>query len=79
MVASQLIWLIRTRKMRARAAEAGETFDESTECIQWQAKGFDLGKMFTGLFSNSNDDIEQADTLVTPEAITPKTVPNAVV
>ena len=79
MVASHLTWLVRTRKMRARAAEADETFDNSAECIQWQAKGWDLGKMFTGLFSRSNDKIEQADTLVNPEEVTPKTVPNAVV
>ena len=79
MVASHLIWLIRTRKIRARATEAGETFDESVECTQWQAKGVDLGKMFTNLFSYSNNVIEHADTLVNPEEVTPKTVPNTVV
>ena len=79
MVASHLIWLMRTRKMRTRAKEAGKTFDESAECIQWQSEGIDLRNMFTGLFSKSNDINEHTNPLVTPEEVIPKTVPNAVV
>jgi hypothetical protein len=79
MVASHLIWLFRTRKIRARAKEAGETFDESAEGLQWQSKGIDMEKMFLGLFSNSKDVTEHSDPLVSPEEVTSKTVPDAVV
>jgi hypothetical protein len=52
MVASHLIWLLRTRDMRGRAKALGQTFDSSDECVQWQAEGIDLQRMMTRLFSN---------------------------
>jgi hypothetical protein len=79
MVASHLVWLFRTRKIRARAKVSGETFDESAEGTQWQANGIDLEKMFLGLFSNSKNVTDHSDPLVSPEEVIPKTVPNAVV
>jgi hypothetical protein len=51
MVASHLIWLLRTRAIRRRAKEADQTFDESEECIEWQAQGTDLEAKFLGLFA----------------------------
>jgi hypothetical protein len=49
-VASHLIWLLRTRGIRKRAKEAGKTFDDFPEAIEWQANGIDLEKMFLALF-----------------------------
>ncbi|OAL51573.1 PQ loop repeat protein-like protein [Pyrenochaeta sp. DS3sAY3a] len=88
MVASHFIWLLRTWDLRKRAKEEGKTFDESEECVQWQAKGIDLEAKFRGLFSkttsgpdeearNSSIDSDAAPAL--DEHITPKTVPNAVI
>ena len=86
MVASHLIWLFRTRGIRHRAKEAGGTFDESEEGVEWQAKGVDLETKFLKLFSktksaeastNAEDDTE--DTHINAQHVTPKTVPNAVV
>jgi hypothetical protein len=51
MVASHLIWLLRTRGIRKRAKADGLTFDEAEEGIQWQAKGLDLEKKFVALFT----------------------------
>jgi hypothetical protein len=86
MVASHLIWLLRTRDMRGRAKALGQTFDSSDECVQWQAEGIDLQRMMTRLFSkkehSSNDSDSQNDgteTMVVPEHIVSKTVPIAVV
>jgi hypothetical protein len=85
-VVSHLIWLLRTRGIRKRAKEAGETFDESAEGAAWQAKGINLEKKFFGLFrQKENGNLGGgAETLVEPEEIipeevTPKTVPNTVV
>ncbi|KAF1830376.1 PQ loop repeat protein [Decorospora gaudefroyi] len=86
MVASHLVWLLRTRDIRKRAKEAGETFDEFDEGVQWQAKGIDLEKKFLALFSKKDaqqgedaNKVESPDAPVSPEEVTPKTVPNAVV
>ncbi|KAF2114271.1 PQ loop repeat protein [Lophiotrema nucula] len=46
MVASHLIWMMRTKKFRKLAKDAGVTFDEHPECVAWQAKGIDLGAKF---------------------------------
>jgi hypothetical protein len=86
MVASHLIWLLRTRDMRRRARAFGQTFDTSDECVQWQAEGLDLLRMFTRLFSkhehSANDRNSQTDgteSMVVPEHVVPKTVPIAAV
>jgi hypothetical protein len=85
MVASHMIWLFRTRGIRKRAKEAGETFDEFEEGSEWQAKGIDIEKNIIHFFSKKSTPEEGrlpatggADALVNPEEITPKTVPNAV-
>lgn len=84
MVTSHLIWLVRTRGIRQRAKEAGLTFDEFEEGIQWQSKGLDLERKLRSLFSQSKSETLLSEaasgtygTFVTPENITPKTVPNA--
>lgn len=51
MVASHMIWLFRTRGIRKRAKEAGETFEEFEEGAEWQAKGIDIEKKIMHLFS----------------------------
>ncbi|KAF1943846.1 PQ loop repeat protein [Clathrospora elynae] len=86
MVASHLIWRLRTREMRTRAKAAGQTFDEFEESAQWQAKGIDLEKKLFGLFSKKRApgedaiaDVDNADTSVDPEHFIPKTVPNVLV
>jgi hypothetical protein len=86
MVASHLVWLWRTKEMRKRAKEEGQTFDEHEECLQWQAKGLDLEGMFGRLFSKKDQPYETSDhggdgagALVEPHSVVPKTVPNAMV
>jgi hypothetical protein len=87
MVASHVIWLLRTRGIRRRAKEAGKTFDESEEGTEWQAKGLDMEKKIMRFFSKKSTLEEEdrrpvrdhADTLVNPDEVTSKTVPNAVV
>lgn len=88
MVASHLVWRLRTRDIRARAMEAGQTFDESEECTEWQSKGLDLEQKFSRLFSSKTvphgildayADDNSTDTAVAPEHVVPKTVPNAMV
>lgn len=86
MVASHMIWLIRTRGIRKRAKEAGETFDEFEEGVEWQAKGIDIEEKVRHFFSKKSIAEEDglpvigvADALANPEEVTPKTVPNAVV
>ncbi|CAI9637518.1 unnamed protein product [Alternaria burnsii] len=86
MVASHMIWLIRTRGIRKRAKEAGETFDEFEEGVEWQAKGIDIEEKVRHFFSKKKTAEEDglpvigaADALANPEEVTPKTVPNAVV
>lgn len=86
MVVSHLVWLLRTRDIRKRAKEAGKTFDEFEEGIEWQAKGVDVGGLLNGMFTGRTaanrrasvavDDIEA---LPKTEEITTKTVPNGVV
>ncbi|KAI4931303.1 hypothetical protein J4E85_003893 [Alternaria conjuncta] len=86
MVVSHWVWLFRTRGIRKRAKEAGVKFDEFEEAITWQAKGIDVEKKILRFFSKKSRLEESThthgngtDTLVNPEEITPKTVPNAVV
>jgi hypothetical protein len=73
--------LLRTRGIRKRAQEAGKAFDESEEGAEWQAKGMDLERKLFNVFSKKDEEQvdEGTETLVTPEQVTPKTVPNAVV
>jgi hypothetical protein len=85
MVASHMIWLLRTRGIRKRAKEAGQTFDEFEEGARWQAKGIDIEKKIRHFFHKKSTPEESsvpgrgdADTVLSPEEITPKTVPNAV-
>jgi hypothetical protein len=86
MVASHMIWLLRTRAIRRRANEADQTFDESEECIQWQAKGVDLEAKFLSLFvkdrlREDRDSLrsDASNAVVAPEHVTPKLVSNALV
>jgi hypothetical protein len=86
MVASHLIWLLRTKGMRRRAKEAGQTFDQSEEGSQWESKGIDLETKFKDLFTrdrpllnNSEPRGDGTDAIIVPEHIVPKTVPNAMV
>ncbi|CAN9323895.1 unnamed protein product [Alternaria alternata] len=83
MVASHMIWLIRTHRDRKRAKEAGETFIIGS---QWQAKGIDIEEKVRHFFSKKSTAEEDglpvigvADALANPEEVIPKTVPNAVV
>jgi hypothetical protein len=53
-VSSQLIWLFRTRHIRKRANEAGKTFDDFPEAIEWQQSGgIDVEKKFLALFKKN--------------------------
>jgi hypothetical protein len=86
MVASHMVWLLRTRAIRQQAKEADQTFDEFEECIQWQAKGIDLETKFLSLFAKGSPPQDSAscisdatDTASVPEHLSPKTVPNAMV
>ncbi|CAA9957154.1 PQ loop repeat protein [Pyrenophora teres f. maculata] len=86
MVASHLVWLLRTRGMRRRAKEAGKTFDEFQETTEWQARGINIEKKLMKAFfkKNTGEEKEQVDTngseiLVHSEEATPKLVSNTVV
>ncbi|KAF2823000.1 PQ loop repeat protein-like protein [Ophiobolus disseminans] len=87
MVASHLIWLLRTKDIRQRAKEAGETFDESEEAVLWQSRGVDLESKFRQMFTtrdvpqedDADSEVDSTDTVVAPEHFIPKTVPNAMV
>ncbi|KAK1918180.1 hypothetical protein CFE70_000732 [Pyrenophora teres f. teres 0-1] len=86
MVASHLVWLLRTRGMRRRAKEAGKTFDEFQETTEWQARGINIEKKLMKAFfkKNTEEEKEQVDTngseiLVHSEEATPKLVSNTVV
>lgn len=86
MVISHLVWLLRTRDMRKIAKSAGQAFDENEECQAWQSKGIDLEKKMSTLFTkksilcdHSESDDDSAETVVAPEHVVPKTVPNAMV
>ena len=48
---SHLVWLLRTRGVRKRAREAGKSFDEFDEGIQWQSEGVNLCKIMTCIFA----------------------------
>ena len=87
MVTSHLVWLFRTRDIRQRAKEAGQSFDEFEESALWQSEGIDLEKRMRGFFSGTSTEATGASgqrgisntygTFVHPETVTPKTVPNA--
>jgi hypothetical protein len=84
MVASHLVWLLRTRAIRRRAREAGETFDESQEGLQWQAQGVNLEKRILRLLGRgsrhaegTDSGLDSADTLAAPAEAVPKAVPIA--
>lgn len=71
MVASHLIWMLRTRSIRKRAKEVGQTFDDFEEGIQWQAKGIDIETDFLKLFvkkglpqGSPNPEVDERETLV---------------
>ncbi|KAL6710610.1 hypothetical protein ACN47E_008658 [Coniothyrium glycines] len=86
MVASHMLWLLRTRAIRKRAKETGQTFDESEEGIEWQSKGFDLEQKLSKLISikysnigdSSADSIPEESDIIVQRNQT-KTVPNAAV
>jgi hypothetical protein len=84
MVASHLIWRLRTKQLRKSAKDIDQTFDENENCLQWQSQGLDLESKFLRLFSKKDvphdgleSDGDSTDTFVAPETIVPKTVPNA--
>ncbi|EMD95349.1 hypothetical protein COCC4DRAFT_150434 [Bipolaris maydis ATCC 48331] len=85
MVVSHLVWLLRTRDIRRRAKEAGKTFDEYEEGIEWQSKGIDVEKLLKGMFAGKNKRKEEGrsaafgdvEASATSKEVTPKTVPNA--
>jgi hypothetical protein len=82
MVASHLVWLLRTKEMRKHAKDSGHTFDEDEDCIQWQEKGIDLEDMFLRVFAKkdrSRDSASSGGPLVAPQHLVPKTVPNAII
>lgn len=86
MVASHLIWRLRTRGIRKRAKESGKTFDEFEEGVEWQAKGIDAGKLLKRSIAGkktwegeSGAASVNVEALPIPEEMTPKTVPNATV
>ena len=86
MVVSHLVWLLRTRGIRKRAKEAGKTFDEFEEGIEWQAKGIDVGRLLKDMFTartgargEARVAIDDTEALPKTEEVTPKTVPNGVV
>ncbi|KAI8938181.1 hypothetical protein NX059_005846 [Plenodomus lindquistii] len=86
MVTSHLVWLLRTRRIRQRADEAGLTFDESEEGAQWQSEGLDLEEKLRAMFSRPKSKTFASEaangtygTFVAEQQITPKTVPNATV
>ena len=43
MFISHGIWLLRTRKLRMKAKNAGVAFDEFPEAVEWQDKSYDVG------------------------------------
>jgi len=61
MVASHLIWLLRTKGIRRRAKEAGVGFDDFGEGREWQSKGIDLDKKFLEIIGRRNE-AEKHDT-----------------
>ena len=86
MVASHLVWLMRTRGIRQRAKDAGQTFDEFDEGIEWQSQGLDLEKKFLRMFSRTNlpgsriagdSSVDTYGTFAGSDNVVPKTVPNA--
>lgn len=80
MVASHLIWLVRTRGIRQRAKELGLTFDEFGEGKEWQAKGIDFERKLLKLFKRRSvcDDLNTSTESATDcTHVVPKTVPNA--
>jgi hypothetical protein len=74
MFVSHFVWWLRTRGIRKRAKEAGITFDEFSEVIEWQNAGWKLspGNIFKSLciVKKDEDDIEDAPI----EALEPKTL-----
>lgn len=42
MFISHGIWLLRTRDLRRRAKDAGMSFDDYPEVVEWQDKGVDF-------------------------------------
>jgi hypothetical protein len=72
--------------MRERAKVDGRTFDEDEECVLWQAKGIDLGGLFSKVVTkkdrsrvSASSSYDETNTSVVPQHSVPKTVPNPVV
>jgi len=42
MFLSHAIWLLRTRRLRKKAKDAGMTFDEFPETVEWEKKGYQI-------------------------------------
>lgn len=54
MVASHLVWLLRTRGIRQRAKENEKTFDEFPEGVAWQSQGIDIEGKIARLFKRNS-------------------------
>jgi hypothetical protein len=50
LIVIHLVWLLRARGVSKRAREAGKSFDEFDEGIQWQAKGSNICKILSCVF-----------------------------
>lgn len=88
MVVSHLVWLLRTRGIQRRAKEAGKTFDEYEEGIEWQSNGIDVEMLLKGMLirkskakakKGSSAGVDDIEASATPEEVIPKTIPNATV
>lgn len=72
MVASHVVWLMRTREVRKQAKENGETFDESTEGVEWQAKGMDIKAKLVDRFASWKGNAKNRSTRPVERAEIPK-------
>jgi hypothetical protein len=66
MVASHLIWMVRTRGIRRRAKDDDLTFDESVEGSEWQAKGIDMGAKLADVLAFGKGRGEDGSLAATP-------------
>ncbi|KAF2730297.1 PQ loop repeat protein-like protein [Polyplosphaeria fusca] len=78
MVVSHLVWMVRTRKLRQRAREAGCAFDDWPEAVEWEGRGIDLEARFRDLIGRQKEVCEVEEVEATIEADEEKrTVPKA--
>ena len=56
MFISYWIWLLRTRRLRERAEEAGLDFDIFPEAVEWQNNSYKLGCMYANFGRDSHQE-----------------------